>query len=225
MSIDPFDNTENGEEPSQKVTDDEGTVDDRVKNRILKARERIDTAEAALYVDAPTSDTGITEKQQYLGYQAMVRQYIRAIKPLLTSEKIPQAEHYHSEVLLYEDMVAPPDSRRFKWSRFANDEIDDTKIKMEMGLRYVDPPKPKRVSVEGLNEILTKDEISAHWSFDLLDSQGVAKTDVEHLDYRVPVPKRVYDSAVEQADAFLQQAGIGLEIGHREEDDPDTDPF
>jgi hypothetical protein len=224
MSIDPFDDNKNGEEPSQKVTDDEGTVDEKVKGRILKARQRIDDAEAALYVEAPASDTGISPKQQYIGYQAMVRQYIRAIKPLLTSEKIPRAEYYHSKVLLYEDEIAPPNGR-YDWSKFANEQVDDTAIKMEMGLRYVDPPKPKRVSIEGLNEILTKDEISAFWSFDLLGSQGVAQTDIESLSHRERVPKRVYDAAVEQADAFLQQAGIGLEIGHREEDDPDNDPF
>jgi hypothetical protein len=52
-----------------------------------------------------------------------------------------------------------------------------------------------------------------------------ALPNVETLSKPVPVPKRVFDAAVEHADAFLQQAGVGLEIGHRETDDMDETPF
>lgn len=224
MSMDPFDDNGNENESSQKVTDEEGTVDQKVKARILKARERVDDAEAVLYVDAPTSDVQVTRKQMHLGYVTMVRQFIRAIKPLLTSPKIPQADYYYSEVPLFETEVPPPD-KRYEWSKFALPDVDETKLKMEMGLRGVEPPRPKTVSVRGLNEVMTREEVNLQWSIDLNGGQKVAQSNMETLTRTFPLPKRVYDSAVEHADAFLQQAGVGLEIGHRQEDDPDDDPF
>lgn len=223
MSINNRDESDDPQGGKQ-VLDEEGTVDEKVKNRILKARERVDDAEAALFVDAPASDTPITPAQQHVGYRTIVRQYIRAIKPLLTSSEIPASDYYFAEVLLFKQEVPPPDGQ-YNWSRYYHESVDEQKITRDMGLSPgFEPPEPKEVKIQGLQEILERDEVTLRWSFDLNGSKGVAQTDVQNLSQSISLPKRVYDSAVEHADAFLQQAGIGLEIGSGDLDEDQLAP-
>lgn len=224
MSVDPFDDDGNDEESYQQVTDEEGSVDQQVKNRILTARQRVDDAETQLYVTAPSS-TGISAEQQYVGYVTMVRQFIRAIKPLLSADEIPRSDYYRNEVLLYKQQVAPP-AGRHNWPRFVFEDKKDTKIQREMGLPpNFNPPEAKKVEIKGLSEILATDQVTLRWSIDVSGTPEPGSENTDNLTKTINLEKRVFDAAVEQADAFLQQAGIGMEIGHRQQDDPDDDPF
>jgi len=224
MAIAPNDRRDDENDPSKRVVDEEGTVDQKVKERVLRARERVDDAEARLYVDAPTSDRGVSQQEQYIGYTTMVKQFIRAIKPLLTSDKIERSDYYFHEVSLLDKEVPPPDGR-YPWSRFYFEDTDPSIVKRDMGLRHVEPPEPKTVEIRGLKEVLREEQqITLRWSFDLQANSGNATTDIERLQREIAIPKSVFDLAVEEADAFLQQAGIGLEIGHRQTDEYEEEP-
>jgi len=51
------------------------------------------------------------------------------------------------------------------------------------------------------------------------------KTYIAKPQINRPLEKSTLEQAVRHADDFLQQAGIGLEIGHQSKDDKDEDPF
>lgn len=213
--------------PARKVTDEEGTVDQKVKNRILKARERIDETEQELYIGAAIDGSvNLTPEKQQAGYAMMVRQYIRNLKPLLTSDDVEDSEYYWANVPIFEETFHPPDKDGYNWSLFAAEELDNAALKREMGLDPgFEPPEPKTFEIRGLRDVLDTRTIELTWRFDKYAGRGVAEADIEELHINHPLPKSVYERAVERADEFLQTAGVGLEIGHRQTDEPDDDPF
>jgi hypothetical protein len=214
MSIENGDTTDG----SIEVVDDEGSVDQKIKNRIIKARNRVDEVEQEIFIGVAT-DPEVTlrfgEKVQAWGM--IVRQFIRTIRPLLTDDGIPGAHHYWTQVPLLDDTIAPPDGE-YPWSRFGDEETDDMLIAQSIGLPPEfatddNPPEPKEIDIRGLRSVLERERVSLSWSFKKKPQAIPPESGPVHLSEDYPLPKSVYEAAVEHADAFLQEAGIGLELG------------
>jgi len=211
---------ENGDtaDGSIEVIDDEGSVDQKIKNRISKARNRVDEVEQEIFIGVATDpevNLGFGEKVQAWGM--IVRQFVRTIRPLLTDEEIPGSQYYWTAVPLLEDTIAPPDGE-YPWSRFDDEEADNRAIAQSMGLPAEfatdgNPPEPKEVDLRGLRSVLERERISLSWSFEKRPQSIPPEAGPVHLSQDYPLPKSVYEAAVEHADAFLQEAGIGLELG------------
>jgi hypothetical protein len=208
---------------NKRVTDSEGTVDKKVKNRILKARERVDTREDLLFVQiAADRRSRLSHAEAVAAWGTTIRQYIRAIEPLLKSGEIEQSEYYYREKKLGEKEIPPPDGEK-EWSRFAGPG-DTTQTKREMNLHpSFDPPEAKKINFHGLKDILEKRQITLSWAFSPDPTKWGPEREIERLSVTVPVPKHVLEAAVSAADEFLQNAGIGLEIGREEGEE--TDPL
>jgi hypothetical protein len=222
MSVDEPNDDETG---NKRVTDSEGTVDEKVKNRILKARERVDEREDLLFVQMPADpNSRLSRREATAAWNTTVRQYIRAIEPLLKSDEIQEAGYYYREVPLGREEIPPPDGQK-QWSAFAR-STSESQLKREMGLQpSFDPPEAKEVAFAGLKDILDKQQISLGWEFAPDPTQWGPEQEMERLSVTLPVPKHVLEGAVSAADQFLQEAGVGLEIGHQEQDAEDDDPF
>lgn len=201
-----------------EVSDEEGHIDRKIKNRILASRKRIDTAEEKLFVDKlGSADYRSPEEYQELERQladrwgVVVRQYVRAVMPLLKDQDIEKADYYWNRAPIYETAIAPPDGTH-EWSRFTGGK-DDVTIARGMGLPPLfDPPEPKTLEVIGLNEILEKKETTCRWDIVLNPGAIPPRQNVDSLALQVTLPKRAYERAVEYTDEFLQQAGVGLSL-------------
>jgi hypothetical protein len=88
-----------------------------------------------------------------------------------------------------------------------------------------EPPESKTVTFSGLEDILDRHTITRHWTIDMEPNTLRPGRGVDQVSTEIPVPKATLESAVEATDAFLQQAGVGLEIGYQQADDPDENPF
>jgi hypothetical protein len=240
MSIDSFDDNDDNE-PSKRVTDEEGTVDQKLKSRIIQARKRVDEREDDVFVGEPLMpDVALTDGEKLEMWGTSVRQYLKSVEPLLQSSEVEQSRYYYHEVEIVDEPVYPPDGRtkvwgnepeaeiwKIPWSLFYEDDFTvhkyaDGDLPIDRGF---EPPEPKRAQLYGLKDVIETDRFEFHWSVvlnpqDIPPQQNTAKPSVT-----LPLRKQWLESAVRKADSFLQEAGVGLEIGHQQTDDKDDDPF
>lgn len=208
-----------------EVLDDDGDVDRKVKDRILKSREYVDSAEAALFVDkyddlldragrrmSPEQVKHILAER----WSVVVRQYIRTVRPLLTSDEIEQAQYYWEELPVYSDTIEPPAQNGIDWPRFYRSDESDYAIakSMEMNVDMsFEAPEPKPVELNGLRDVLQFQEQPLYWTVVYNPDSLPIQQESETLEAQLSLPKGVYEAAVEYTDEFLQEIGIGLEIG------------
>jgi hypothetical protein len=230
LDHDPDDSTDPDDEPDRlEVTDDEGEIDRKIKQRIIDARRRIDDAEMRLFIDTLGGQTLRNNAEYRQARHALadrwgilVRQYIRAVRPLLTSPEVPKADHYWREVPIYERMVAPPDGDTYEWSRFATEDASNVEIARTMELPpsvAKDIPTPKPVRITGLRDVLENYELEFQWSITTNPDEIPPRQDTRHLERRITLPKSAYEVAVENTDEFLQQAGVGLALSQQDNDE------
>lgn len=242
MSTDKPNRWNDEEQPSKMVTDEEGTVDQKVKNRIIQARERVDEREDDVFIGAPLDkEISVTHGQQLEMWGTAVRQYIKTIEPLLKSDEIEQSDHYYNEVEIANELVYPPDGETavweadkdkpqvydIPWSLFYSNDFSvfdyvDSNLPIERGF---EPPEPKRVELCGLKDVLEAGGFQFQWSVVLNPQQIGPARKIARPTESIPLKQMWLEKAVRKADGFLQQAGVGLEIGHQQTDDPDDDPF
>jgi len=222
---DPFDfEFENESDEQKEVLDEEGTVDRKVKDRILKSREMVDTAETRLFINDYTE---IAKNTQYASreeiedqladrWAVVVKQYIRTVRPLLISDEIEDSEWYWQEAPIVDFEVTPRPQKGVDWNRFYHSEQPDWKTAQEQDLHVdmkFEAPDPKRVTINGLSELVDFEPTPVYWDVVLTPDKMEPERETILLDDTVELAKPVYEKAVEYTDEFLQQAGIGLEIG------------
>lgn len=199
----------------EQVSDDDGSVDRRIKKRIQNTRERIDQAETKLYVQAETDpQVQITPQRQTAAWGTIVKQYIRSIEPLLQAEDIDQSEFYYNKIELGKVHLPPPDIENYRFSLCANEEIDDSVLRRELGLpRSASIPRPVVKEFHGLKTILDGDPVVQHrWAVTIDDNGPPSTHERVFPSVQRMMPKHIYEHAVREADQFLQQAGFGLDI-------------
>ncbi len=201
------------------IEDEEGVVDRKTKEHILNLRVQVDEDERALYVERasdPNTNLSVAEANQYWGIS--VRQYLRGIKRLWSSgseiDGVRNVAEYWEERKIAEERLVPPDKAGYRFSLLETDQYGEQELKQRLGLpRKCELPKPVIKEFYGLNDVLSRNRIEHRW---------VVKTKMEGpppqhesivLQRVLPLPKHVLENAVEMADNFLQQAGLGFEIG------------
>lgn len=197
-----------------KVTDDENGVDQQLKNQVLQIRQMVDQDERKLYVDM-LRDPDLphysrTEANQ--DWRLSVCQYLRAIKRLWDdAEQISGVPEYWRQIKLGTVTLVPPDTDEYQFSAVTQD-APPAELRRYIGLpRGVDLPEPHVYTFNGLKDILNTRIISQQWTI-TVDNSGPppAHKRVTVQDAKV-IRKAVLENAVEAADAFLQQAGLGFE--------------
>jgi hypothetical protein len=223
---------EKPQEERRKIADPDDRVDKKIKDRIVKARNRIDEAEEEFFVNQlgqtnPQTLNSVQEKKDYEiakqhytdRWGVLIRQYIRSVIPLLTSDEIPRSEQYWANEPVYSVEVPPPDESDYSWSRFILDD-NQTKTARRMGLPpSFEPPEPKLVEIVGLQEVMNTQRISLTWHIDPTPDKLPPEKDDRYVELDRPLPKEAYENAVQLTDDFLDQAGIGLGVKEAEPDD------
>lgn len=231
---------ESDETASQRVTDEEGTVDEKLKARIINARQRVDDREDTVYIEAELDpDVSLYNGRSQI-WGVAVRQYLRAIEPLLKSDKIDRSDHYYREIELvdrpvyppneckiFEDPTDKPDDETIQWDMFYQDGKSNTSIVKNNPLfgRGFEPPGPKRFTVTGLKDVIDGAVETFTWQVPLNPRAIPPEQKYLKTVRQVGMDKQTLENAVRKADDFLQQAGIGLEIGHQTKDEEDDTPF
>jgi len=213
---------------SKQVKDNEGTIDDAVKGQIITARERVAEREDLLFVQAPL-EQDISRTERIAMWGTTVRQYLRFLEPLLRAGELEGGREVYETEEIGQITLYPPDRDQRAFSQAAQmvDEYDDAKLRKMLNLpRESTVPRPQHVSVRGLKQVIEMPRaVSEQWQV-CIDASGPPP---QHryitLETAESIPKQIYEDAVRLADEFRQQAGIGVELGHREQDDQDEQPF
>jgi len=199
----------------KRVADEEGSVDTKIKTRILKSRERVDSAEEALFVEAATDETmRFNRQQQIVTWGTMVKQFLRTIEPLLRSDEVKGSTKYYEEIEIGKEVLTPPDTDGYPFSRVSFTNKSDKQLRRMLGLpRGVSIPKPMPVTFNGLRSIIeAPDVLEQRWVV-TVDNSGPPPTHKEVYPHEKKViSKDIFVDAVRYADQFLQEAGIGLDL-------------
>lgn len=199
--------------------DEENTVDRKIKNQILGLRETVDQDERRLYVDRMQEEPHYSRQHANRDWAISVRQYLRGIKRLWAdTDDVPikNVDYYWQEILLHDsaETMWPPNHNDFKFElmQFAG-EYDERKLRDAIGLgKRGDFPEPYRVEFRGLQSVLARDRIEHTWVITTHKEGPPPNHNIERPSISMPVPKHILENAVEAADNFLQQAGLGFNI-------------
>lgn len=239
-----------GSSGNKQVVDDEGTVDQKLKNEIIEARSRVERREDQIFVQGPLDGVPYDIDGLTRIWSTTVSQYLRRIEPLLTSNEIDGARGFYTgdviESLPIIDgsfianrEVYPRDGETrvvgderhsaidIEWSRFYMDDDHLSKLKMadEKFGKDFSPPEPKHFRVSGIKDVIEHPEQTFEWAVPLGNS-------INPVHNMVAVPRRVVrmnkdelKAAVRLADYFLQHhGGIAIDVGHQETDEQEMNP-
>lgn len=201
------------------IEDEEGVVDRKTKEHILGLRVQVDEDERSLYVEKasdPNYDLSVHEANQYWGIS--VRQYLRGIKRLWSSgdevDGVRNVKRFWEEMKIGEEKVVPPDKAGYRFSLVDSGQWDEIVLKQKLGLpKRCELPKPVTKEFHGLNSILSQNRIEEMWVVKTKMDGAPPEHESVALRQMYPLPKHILENAVEVADNFLQQAGLGFEIG------------
>lgn len=224
----PHDPSERFETNGRQVLDEEGTVDAAVKQRLINARERVDKAEDQVFVNAETDpQLQLSREDQVIVWSTTVKQYLRSIEPLLRSDDVTAATEYYRENKIGTVRLVPPQTDGIPFDYAATTDDPPAQVRRRLGLpRGVELPDPKREPFVGLKSVIEAPKvITARWRICVDDTGPPPTHEYVTPQVRKPVPKWVYEDALRAADQFLQQAGIGLELGTPEVDEREKEPF
>lgn len=202
-----------------KEVQDDGTVDRKLKDKIIEARQRIDAREDFLYVEAPVDNAyQIGEHDQDKMWGMVVKQFLRKIKPLLQSDEITTDRDYYEGVELGEIQLIPRDVRGYPFSQVATGAMDGETFKLQYDLpRDVELPKVEVVEFHGLKSVLKRDPVvSKEWVVQADAWNAPGQNGVIRTGDAQAIPREIYEEAIFEADKSLQEAGIGLELGASE---------
>lgn len=201
------------DERGKRIDDEEGEVDSRFKTRIIQNRIRVDEAEEKLFVDAPT-DPGIniSRENSISVWSTMVKQYLRTIEPVLSSDEVDDAPYYYEEIPIGSVELHPPDKDGYRFSMIPYSDESDKKIRRALGLpRGATLPEIEEIPFHGLRSIIEAPEVLSHRWVVTVDESGLDNEQLVLEQSRVP-DKKLYVDAVRHADKFLQDAGLGIDI-------------
>lgn len=224
---------------NKQVVDDEGTVDEKLKNEIIRARSRVSTREDNIFVKGPLEGVPYDHDQLAQIWATPVRQYVRRVEPLLQSDEIRGAREFYLDKVVAKRKVYPPDGKtevygdggqdtvEIEWSRFYRDGIDLHEVKMResrFGQQF-SPPEPKEYKLVGLKDVIERPEQSFEWSVQLGNSWNPNEHMTAAPSRNVTMDKRELERAVRYTDIFLQDhAGIAINVGHQEKDERELNP-
>lgn len=208
----------NSKNPDIQIQDEEGIVDRKTKEHILNLRKQIDEDERELFVTKQTdSNVNLHHMEAVQYWSVTVKQYLRGIKRLWPRDGdsgVANVEYYWQEIQIGDGYtLVPPDKDGYEFSMIAHANVtpDDLRKVLELP-RNVEIPEPETVTMNGLESILEKDMISHTWHVYTSKNGAPPNWDSITLTNEQPLPKGLLEDAVEVADDFLQQAGVGFDV-------------
>lgn len=242
----PFDNDDNNDndDGGKRVRDEEGSVDQKLKDRIIAARNRVDEREDSCFIEAPLNGVSLKNPQLTNIWSTAVKQYLRAIEPLLRSDEVENSRYYYREAPVVEETLYPPDgeyppedsprakgrdSHKYHWSLFYRDDVGTREAiashQHNQFSRAFDPPEPKEVRLNGLYDVLETTGISRSWAITTNPDEIPPQQNTVYPSIEMPLRREWLTKSVRLADEFLQNAGISIDVGYQSHDDPEENTF
>lgn len=199
----------------KRIDDEEGEVDSRFKTRIIQNRIRVDEAEEKLFLDATTDPNLSVPRQQAVSiWGTMVKQYLRTIEPILSSDEVEDAQKYYKDIEIGSVTLVPPDKEGYEFSMVRYAEMTDQKLRKALSLpKSAEIPKPHNIQFNGLLSIIEAPDVLSHRWVVTVDDTGAPPTHERVVLEQSRIPdKQLYVDALRHADQFLQGAGLGIDI-------------
>lgn len=201
----------------ENVVDESGAVNQKHKEAIIEARNRIDQREDAMFTGPlidPAIGEGITDRERVKAMGRTVRMLIRRLRPLLVRDTVEGAEQYAKEAELGDMVLSPPDKDGIPFSELVYQDIDEQAFRQAYGLpREADLPQPVGKEFKGLLSLLSApDEISHTWRVQTERGPDARANDILTLRASSPIPMHILENAVMACDDFMQEAGIGVKL-------------
>jgi len=207
--------------PTKEVLDEEGSVDQKLKNLVIESRKRVDRVEEGVFIEAASDPrVQLSYPQQVAMYGMTVKQYLRNIEPLLQSDEIRNADEYYHNIDFGTVRFVPPDTKRREYTIVTQD-LSDTELKQLLDLpRSAEVPEVKTEPITGLKDVIELPrQMTKRWSVITRDPGAVPQREYDTLERTEPIPKQTYTKAVRKANEFLHSAGVGMDVGMPEVDD------
>jgi len=217
-----------GPSNGQQILDEEGTVHEKLKERIIQARDRVDNYENHVFIEATTDpEIQLRPNERVAIWGTSVKQYLRTIEPVLRSDEVTHSNKYYQQVHIGELTLYPPETDGYDFQRAARMNADDTTIRRALDLPPgTDLPQPTNRTFQGLQSIIEAPEtLQSQWEVCVNNAGPPPQHDYVYPQTQRTIPKQIYEDAVRHADEFRQQAGVGLDIGVPETDYQELDPF
>jgi hypothetical protein len=204
-----------------EIEDAEGLADRERKKDIIENRRKCE--ETAEYLFSRVSQGQIHPHAAARSFKEPVRSYLMSIEPLLKSSDLPYAEQaWLDEKMGVVEFPLPP---RFQG---LGGRPDEKEIKRR-GFRLLgDPPEPDSHTIRGLKEIIERDQYTHSWEIQINPIRGMKAKQTARTTHtetiEKPTPKMALFNAIRTADEFLQNAGVGLEVGSGKLDEDQLAP-
>lgn len=212
-----FDLGENGESGDDviEIDDEENYTDKKVKQRILSARDRVGRAHDQLYAERLVNpDASYSEQDVLFAWGNMVRAYVRDLGIFLNNDDLPSASQYRETVHLGEVVMIPQPAGDYDFSKVMYDAYDPKDLRRMWGFsRDTELPQPRTINFDGLMSIVERDNVlEERWM--LCPNPREAPPNREYIETadRKPIPKHIYERALEVSDSFLNNIGIGVDV-------------
>jgi hypothetical protein len=181
--------------------DDEHSTHKRRKRLIEDLREEA----ISIRMDAHGQrvNGSISREQARQHYRGAVSTYLREVFQVIAAEGVDLSKNYENEVTLGEIVFEPP-PELVTWAR---DNVRNL-------LPGEQVPSPKPLPIVGLRQVT---DLPSPLSYTFsVDYRSGGQIQTKTRTVTAELPQRVLDEAIEQADAALSEAGVGLEIDEGE---------
>lgn len=199
-----------------EVADDENYTDKAVKQRFQQTRQMVKDAEHELFSKRLVDpEVQYSQLDALLAWGDFVRSYIHDLAVLLNHEDMDGSEYYRDKVELAKIELIPPDQQGYPFSQIAFDGIEEDDLVRDFNgfQQGAEMPKPKMRKITGLMDLAERDPvIEARWIVVKNPRAAPPNRDRLQLQRQKPIPRGVYRKALAEADQFLQNCGIGLDI-------------
>jgi hypothetical protein len=91
--------------------------------------------------------------------------------------------------------------------------------------RDAELPEVRREDINGLKKIIElPNQMTQRWRVLISDPGAPRDRKYDPLEVTKPIPKHTYEKAVREANEFLHNAGVGMDVGMPEVDD-ESEPW
>lgn len=210
-----FSQNGDGEENIIEIDDEDNFSDKKIKQRILSARDRIEVAHDQLYSERVLNpELKISDAEVLSAWGSLVRAYIRDLGVFLHNDDLPTARKYREEVEIGKVLMIPQETPQIDFTKVMHDQYTDKDLRRMWGFeRGAEIPKPRERKFKGLESIVERDNVLEEFWLVIPNPRAAPPNQarIEVMD-RKPVPKHIYEKALQHSDTFLQNIGIGAEI-------------
>jgi len=160
-----------------------------------------------------------------------VKQYLRAIEPLLRSEEVQDSQYYYQHLPIVDYQVIPEDGKtpvrspdgqireeNIRWSYICDPKNKCPERGHDLLGRGFSAPNPQKVQLKGIKSLLGRDSVVREWRVPLNPQEPSFRQEVAMPTWQKPLQREWLEKAVSEADKFLHESGLGLDIdpGSRE---------